>query len=62
MVPIEGGTFFRPGVVLAVEVVAVGEQGVFGSANGSGDDVWCWGWVRFVRIADDKASRRRDRW
>jgi hypothetical protein len=34
----EGGTSFRLDVALA-EVVAVGEQGVFGSVNGSGDDV-----------------------
>ena len=35
MVPIEGGTSFRLGVVLAVEAVA----DVFGSVDGSGDDV-----------------------
>ena len=35
----EGSTSFRLGVVLAVEVVAVGEQGVFGGVDGGGDDV-----------------------
>ena len=35
----EGGTSFHPGVVLAVEVVTVGEQGVFGGVDGGDDDV-----------------------
>lgn len=57
----EGGTTFRLGVVLAVEGVAAGEQGVFGGVGGGGDDVGVGMGKGFARIAGGEARRRRDR-
>ena len=61
IIPREGGASFRLSVVLILEEVPVGKQGVFGGVDSSGDDVGVGDGKGFAKIADSEARGRRNR-